>query len=150
MVATVVPYLVAGVLQIKPPAYTDRTLLSFQIRGNAIQTKQKLNYKSESAAPSTGISPICDEHYHIQRSQCNIFSLSVNTGSQPGQELCRIPSQLLASVPKPGKKETPQRILLTWRFFHRLFYASQGGRGEKGREGPESPQPSLQSLLQKL
>lgn len=86
MVATAVPYLVAGVLQIKPPAYTDRTSLSFQVRGNAIPTKQKLNYKSESAASSIDISPDCDDHYHIQRSQCNVFSLRGNTGSQPGQE----------------------------------------------------------------
>lgn len=82
----VIPYLVAGVLQIKPPACTDRTSLSFQIRGNSIPTKQKLNYKSESAALSVDISPICDDHYHIQRSQRNIFSLCVNTSSKPGQE----------------------------------------------------------------
>ena len=84
MVATVVSHLVAGVLQIQPPAYTNRTSLSFQIRCKAIPTKQKLNYKSESAAPSIDISPVCDDHYQIQRSQCNIFSLSVNTGSKPG------------------------------------------------------------------
>jgi len=86
MLANVVIYLVAGVLQIKPLVYTNRTSLSFQIRGNAIPTKQKLYYKSESAAPPTEISPICEHHYHIQRNQCNIFSLSLNTGSKPEQE----------------------------------------------------------------
>lgn len=52
MAATAVPYLVAGVLQIKRLAYTDRTSLSFRIRGNAVPTKQMCKHKSKSGAPS--------------------------------------------------------------------------------------------------
>lgn len=55
MAATAVPYLVAGVLQIKPLACTDTTSLSIQIRGNAIPTKHMCNCKSKSAAPSVDI-----------------------------------------------------------------------------------------------
>lgn len=77
MAATAVPYLVAGVLQIKPQAYTDTTSLSFQIRGNAVSTKQMCNYKSKSAAPSIDNSPVSDDHFHIQKSECHILE-SVN------------------------------------------------------------------------
>lgn len=73
MAATAVPYLVAGVLQIKPQAYTDTTSLSFQIRGNAVSTKQMCNYKSKSAAPSIDNSPVSDDHFHIQKTECHIL-----------------------------------------------------------------------------
>lgn len=112
-------------------------------------TKQQINYKSESAALSSDISLVCNDYYPIQRSNCNIFPLS--TDSKQHQEWCRNPSKLqIFSVPKLGKKKIPWRILLTWRLFHHLYYASAGGRGKKGRDGPKPIQILLQNLLKEM
>lgn len=149
MAPTAVTYVVAGVLQIKPQAYTDTTSLSFQIRGNAVSTKQMCNYKSKSAAPSIDNSPVSDDHFHIQKTECHILR---ECKQDPNHERSSAESHPNSGF-FPSLNQVRRKLTDNPTHMEALpasDFCVWGGRGGKGREGPEPTQALLQILLQEL